>query len=145
MGPYSINREDLTWSDMGDFTVALGDIEDTRAVKGKGFIEECQRRIQSSFNDWKLRNQDGANLHVFKDRINNEILWNEIKDSIVFALTFDSFLSPLDLTVHVAPVSATEVAVRIDFSDNIKKHIDPSLHMIKVIYNLTGEGPFIMR
>ena len=145
MGPFSINREDLCWSDMGDFIVDLGDIKDTRSVRGKGFFEECQKRVASSNNDWKLKEDEGASLHVYKDRINNEVLWNEIKDSIVFCFTADGFLSPLDFAVHVAPVSATEVAVRIDFADNIKRHLDPSLHIMKVIYNLTGEGPYIMR
>jgi hypothetical protein len=130
---------------MGDLVISSGDIQDTRYTKGLGFIEECQRRISTSLNDWKLKEKEGASLHVYKDRINNQKLWREMSDSLIFCLTYDSFLSSLDFSVHVAPISATEVAARVDFSDNIKRRLDPKLHNIKIVYNLTGEGPFIMR
>jgi hypothetical protein len=145
MGPYTVDKQDMQWAEMGDFVVGSGDIRDTREIQGLGFIEECQSRVATGFGDWKLKPEEGANLHVFKDRLNNKNTWREIGDSITFALTYDSFLSSLDFKVHVAPVSTTEVAVRIDFSDNIKRRLDPKLHNIKIIYNLTGEGPFIMR
>lgn len=142
---HTVGKQDFKWSDMGDFIVNGGDLEDTRELQGTGFIEEVQRRVKSGFGDWKLAEDDGANLHVYENRINNEATWRDISDAISFSLTKDFFLVPLDFQVFVAPVSTNEVAVRIEFSDNIRRQIDPKLHNVKIVYNLEGQGPFVMR
>lgn len=142
---YSITKQDLLWSDIGDFLVQTGDLRDTREMSGLGFIDEIERRIQSSFGDWKLKPEEGANLHIFRGKINNEETWGEIRDSISFALIADNFLTISDFEIYVAPISHSEVAIRIDFSDNIKRKIDERIQTIKVVYDLNGQGPFIMR
>ena len=142
---HNVAKQDFRWSTMGDFVIQDGDISDTRELSGLGFFEEVERRIASSFDDWKLSANDGANLDVYKDRINEEATWKEISDSISFAFTSDFFLSAVDFKVYVAPVGINEVAVRVEFSDNIRREIDPRLDNVKVVYDLTGQGPFIMR
>lgn len=142
---HTIGRQDFKWSQMGDFVVESGDLADTRELQGLGFMEEVERRIATGYGDWKLKEEDGADLHIYKDRINNEETWKAISDSISYALTADFFLGPVDFQVYVAPVGINEVAVRVEFSDNVRELIDPKLHNIKIVYNLDGEGPFIMR
>jgi hypothetical protein len=141
----TIGKQDFKWADMGDFIVSGGDLADTRELQGLGFMEEVQRRIATGFGDWKLKEDQGANLHLYKDRINNKETWKDITDSISFSLTHDFFIGPVDFQVYVAPVGINEVAVRVEFSDNVKELLDQRLHNIKIVYNLIGEGPFIMR
>jgi hypothetical protein len=142
---YVIGRQDFEWSGFGDFIVSGGDITDTRRMKGLGFIEEVELRVKSSFGDWKLEEDKGANLESYRGRMNNKTTWESITNSMTYSLTQDSFLSNSEFKVFVAPVSHNEVAIRIDFSDNIKLKIDERLHTIRMIYNLDGQGPFIMR
>jgi len=141
----TIEKQDFKWSEMGDFIIEAGDIADTRDFLGMGFMEEVERRIATGFGDWKLKENEGADLHIYKDRINNKATWESITNSISFSLTFDFLLGPTDFQVFVAPVGINEVAVRLEFSDNIKEALDPKLRNIKIVYNLAGEGPFIMR
>lgn len=142
---HTVGKQDFKWSGMGDFIVSGGDLEDTREIQGMGFMEEVERRVNSGFGDWKLAEDDGSNMHIYEGRINNQATWRDISDAISFSLTKDFFLVPLDFQVFVAPVSTNEVAVRVEFSDNIRRQIDPRLHNVKIVYNLEGQGPFVMR
>lgn len=141
----NVLREDLSWADTGDFIFSGGDLQDTREKRGKGFIEEVSLRIGSSFNDLKIDPDKGANISEAEGMNNVKSTWDFIIDNIKYSLTKDAFLGLGDFEVNVAPVSVFEVAVRIDFSDNIKRLIDPAFFSVKVIYNLDGKGPFIMR
>lgn len=142
---YTLGRQDFLWADSGDFSIQSGDLRDSREVQGLGFIEEVSRRVSSSYGDWKLTPEEGANIAVNKGKNNEESTWKSIKDSITYALILDDFLSIPDFQVYVAPVGINEVAVRIEFSHNIKRYLDPRLDSVKLIYSLDGEGPFIMR
>ncbi len=141
----SVRREDLLWSSAGDFVFESGDIKDSRGISGVGFLEEVERRLKSSFGDWKTNETDGANMHLFRGRNNDDTTWSEISNSIIYGLTYDGFLASLDFEVFIAPVSYSEVAIRIEFTDNIKNMLDHRVQNIKIVYNLMGSGPYIMR
>lgn len=141
----SVKREDLLWSSSGDFVLDRGDLADSRGITGTAFVEEIERRLKTSYGDWKLRPVEGANMHLFRGKNNDQTTWAEISDSIIHGLSFDHFLSPSDFEVFVAPISHSEVAIRVEFADNIKTMIDDRVENIKIVYNLMGSGPYIMR
>jgi hypothetical protein len=141
----TIEKKDFRWSETGDFLVFGGDLRDTRELTGLGFIEEVEIRMKSGINDWGLEPEKGANLDTYRGAPNIKKTWEAISSSITYSLIFDAFLTAVDFTVYVAPVAATEVAIRIDFSDNITKGIDEKLQSVRMIYNLDGQGPFIAR
>lgn len=136
---------DLEWSLEGDFVIRNGDISDTENSKGRAFIQEVEDRTKSSFEEWKLLPNKGANIEEFSGEINNERTWKAIESSISFSLTKDGFLDQRDFTVTAAPVSNTSVAVRIDFNASLTNLIPDSKIVVKVVYDLQGQGPFIVR
>jgi len=140
-----IDIVDFEWSHDGDFVIRNGDISDTYKSLARGFIQEIEDRIKSSYEEWKLLPNRGANLDEFHGKINNEQTWKEIESTINFALTKDAFLDQQDFMVTAAPVSNTEVAVRIDLNASLTNSVPDSKIVVKVIYDLAGQGPFIIR
>jgi len=140
-----IDIVDFEWSNDGDFIIRNGDISDTYRSVARGFIQEIEDRVKSSYEEWKLIPNRGANLDEFHGQINNEKTWKAIESTINFALTKDGFLDQQDFMVTAAPVSNTEIAVRIDFNASLTNVIPDSKIVVKVIYDLAGQGPFIIR
>lgn len=140
-----IRLTDLKWSQEGDFEIENGDIADTVNIAGRAFIQEITDRIKSSVGEWKLLPNKGANVDDYKGEINNEDTHNELQTAISFSFTRDRFLDQQDFRVLAAPVSSTEVAVRIDFDTSLTDVVPDSTIQVKVIYDTDGKGPFIIR
>lgn len=140
-----IDLIDFKWSNDGDWVIENGDIADTSRAVGQGFIQEVQDRIKSSFDDYKLLARRGANLDDFEGEINNEATWSSIESNITFSLTLDGFLDDSDFIVTVAPLSESEVAARVDFNTSLTNVSPDSKITVKVVYDLNGKGPFIIR
>ena len=136
---------DFEWSGDGDWVIRNGDISDTNNSTGRAFIQEVEDRAKSAVDDWKLQPQKGANLEDFEGEVNNERTWKRIEAAIDFSLTKDGFLDQSDFIVTAAPVSNTEVAVRIDFYASLTNIIPDSKIVVKVVFDLKGQGPFIVR
>lgn len=141
----NLEKEDFKFSQNGDFIVTSGDLEDTSKLKGLGFLEEVEIRVRSSFGDWYFEEEKGANLHLFEGRMITEGLLDSIIEYISNAITADDFLAPIDFTVDARQIDMHEVAVKIVFSDNIKKYIDYRIQDIKVIFDLKNANPRIVR
>lgn len=140
----SVLKEDLRWSDAGDFTIKNGDIEDTRQSPGMGFRDECKRRIKSAMGDWKLSPKDGASLWTFEGEANDDQTWNRISYRIAAALTQGMFLTASDFSVIVAPISTDSVGIRIDFSDSLSSVLGFIIDQISVVYSLEGNLPYFV-
>lgn len=140
-----IRLTDLKWSQEGDFEVENGDIADTRYINGRAFIQEITERVKSSANDWKLQRNKGAGVDNFRGEINNIETQAQIENAIAFSLTRDRFLDQQDFTVMAAPVSTTEIAVRIEFDTSLTDVVPDSTIQLKLIYDTDGKGPFIIR
>jgi protein tyrosine phosphatase len=136
---------DLEWSSDGDFVLRNGDLADTKISKGRGFIQEVEDRVKSSTNDWKLLPRRGANIEEFHGEVNNQKTWKSIEAAISFSLVKDGFLEQQDFIVTAAPLSNTEVAVRIDFNASLTDTVPDSKIVVKVAYDLAGQGPFMVR
>jgi len=136
---------DFEWSGDGDFVIRNGDISDTENSIGMAFTQEIEDRTKSSIEDWKLLPGKGANLEDFEGQINNESTWKKLEAAIDFSFTKDGFLDQSDFVVTAAPVSNTEVAIRIDFNASLTNIIPDSKIVIKVVFDLEGQGPFIVR
>jgi len=140
-----IELVDFEWSLDGDFVVRNGDLADTANSTGRGFIQEVEDRVKSSFGEWKLLSEKGANLEDFEGQVNNEATWKRVEAAIDFSLTKDGFLEQADFTSTAAPVSNIEIAVRIDFNAALTNVIPDSKIVVKVVFDLQGQGPFIVR
>ncbi len=136
---------DFEWSPDGDFVIRNGDIADTTNSNARAFIQEIEDRMMSALNDWKLLKNKGANLEDFEGLINNERTWAQIESAVSFALTKDAFLDEQDFIPTAAPVSNDEVAIRIDFNTSLTNVIPDSKIVVKVVFDLQGRGPFIVR
>jgi hypothetical protein len=141
----NLEKEDFKFSQNGDFTIKNGDIEDTFKYQGLGFIEEVEIRIKSSYGDWYFDEDKGANLHLYEGRMITESLLDSIVESISNAFTNDDFLSRVDFEVLVKQVDMHEVAVKLNFSDNIKKYIDYRIQDVRIIFDLKNATPRIVR
>lgn len=140
-----INIVDMEWSSDGDFVIRNGDLSDTLNFRGMGFIQEVEDRVKSTLEDWKLLPKKGANIEEFYGEQNNKKTWKQIETAISFSLTKDGFLNSQDFSVTVAPLSNTEVAARIDFNISLTDTVPDSKIVVKVVYDLAGQGPFIIR
>jgi hypothetical protein len=136
---------DFEWSADGDFVFRNGDLGDTKISTGRGFIQEVEDRTKSSFSDWKLLPNKGANIEDFHGENNTEEVWKRVESAVGFSLTKDGFLDQQDFLVTVAPVSNDEIAVRIDFNTSLTDVIPDSKIVVKVTYDLLGQGPFMVR
>lgn len=141
----AIGIVDLKWSNDGDFTLANGDLADTIHVTGSGFLQEVEDRVKSSSGDWKLYPSKGSNLEDFKGENNDPLTWALIEQSITYALTANQFLNKNDFKIVIAPISPDEIAIKIDFDVSLTEVQPDSTISIKMIYNLDGNGPFIIR
>lgn len=136
---------DLKWAGVGDFIIENGDIADTLSVSGLAFIQQIEERVKSGYKDWKLNPMEGAGLDEFKGKVNSLQTQREIENSIEFSFTKDLFLDRQDFKVTAAPISHTQVAVRIDFDTSLTDVVPDSTILIKVVYDTDGNGPFIVR
>lgn len=141
---YNIFREDILWSEHGDFIIENGDIKDSRVIPGSGFLDEIMRRLKSAIHDWKLEQDYGANLNIFEGEQNNEETWLAITNQIVDSLT-RKFLMPNQIEVNVIPATSEEIAIRIDFSKEIQTIFGIDLPSVKMVYNMTTNNSFITR
>jgi len=141
----SVQKEDLTFSINGDFSIKNGDLEDTFKYKGLGFIEEVELRIKSSYGDWYFEAEKGANLYLFEGKMINQNTLEQLQEAIKSSLTQDDFLTNADFNVAVKVIDINEVAVKIVFSDNIKKYIDYRIQDVRIIFDLRNGTPRIVR
>jgi len=138
-----IKIADMKWSSSGDYIIQNGDIADTSRTVGSGFLQEVQDRIKSSVGDWKLVPNRGAGLELFKGRQNDEDLWEDIKTTIGYSLTRDLFLNRQDFQILIIPIDDTGIAIRIDFNLSLTTVAPDSTIIVKIVYDLEGQGPFI--
>lgn len=136
---------DFEWSQDGDFVFRNGDLADTKISTGRAFIQEVEDRAKSAFDEWKLLPNKGANIEDFHGLNNNEVVWKQIESALSFSLTKDGFLEQQDFVATAAPMSNSEVAVRIDFNTSLTDVIPDSKIVVKVAYDLLGQGPFMVR
>lgn len=136
---------DLLFSKNGDFVFEFGDVKDSYNISGLGFIEEVELRIKSSQNDWYFDPEYGANLDRYIGQIINPGLIEAIAQSIRSALTHDDFLTLSNFNVDVQQIGIDEVAVKVFFSDNIKRDIDYKIQDVKLVFDLKNATPRIVR
>lgn len=141
----NLDRIDFYWAEAGDFIIENGDIKDTRLTLGAGFIDEVERRIKSSVNDWKLDPRFGASINRYQGQINNDQTWRQIQGSIAHALTKDLFVYPDSIEISIAPIDIDEIAIRVDFTKGLDILLGEDLPTVKVVYNLQTNEPYIMR
>lgn len=136
---------DYEWTADGDFALRGGDIATTVNKRGKGFLQEVRDRVMSSYGDWLLDKQRGANIDTYVGEINSPSMRAEIEDSIRFCLTKDGFLEKQDFTVLAARASTTQVVVRIDFDTSLTNGEADSTIQFNIVYDTDGKGPYIIR
>ena len=141
---FLLAKEDLLWAESGDFNISEGDIVDTRAVSGSGFMEEIMQRIKSSTEDWKLEPNYGATLQDFEGEENNEETWTRIQLRLTEVLSED-FLQPSQFSINIIPLGDDEIAVRIDFSSDLQVLMGKELPSIKMVYNMITNNSLITR
>lgn len=142
---FRLDIVDMRWSSSGDFVVHNGDLADTSDEVGRGFIQEIQDRTMSSFGDWKLLPGKGSDIDEFHGNINNEETWDNLERRLTFAYTNDLFLDKQDFSITIAPITESEVAIRIDFNTALTDIVPDSTIVLKIVYDLSGKGPFIVR
>ena len=138
-------RNDFLFSSNGDFSIKHGDLETSENIIGLGFIEEVELRIKSSPGDWYFETDKGAELESFEGKMITPSLIQEIKESISNSLTHDDFLTKNNFAIEVGVIDVGEVAVKVIFSDNIRKYIDYKIQDVRIVFDLNNGIPKIMR
>lgn len=138
-------KVDLSFSENGDFIFEFGDLKDTFETDGLGFMEEIELRIKSSQNDWYFDPEYGANLDMYEGKMITPGMLESLSQSVRSALLYNDFLTSDSFDVDVGVVDTNEVAVKIFFSDNIRKNLDYKIQDFKMIFDLKNGTPKIVR
>jgi hypothetical protein len=138
-------RADFMFSLNGDFRVKHGDLETTIDLPGLGFIEEVELRIKSSPRDWYFDPKKGAALEEYEGRMITPGLIQNIKESISNSLTYDDFLTTNNFNIDVGVIDINEVAVKVIFSDNIRRYVDYKIQDVRIVFDLQNGTPKIVR
>lgn len=109
------SKIDMMWTEAGDLFLdsAREDLADTTSLPYRAMIQQILTRVQSSTGDWRLQGSIGANLNKFLGKPNTSSLGNDVKSSVVNALTLGSFLNSAEFQVEVFPISKKEIAILI--------------------------------
>lgn len=141
----AVERTDFMFSLNGDFRLKHGDLETTAHLAGLGFIEEVEVRIKSSPRDWYFDSRKGAGLEEYEGRMITPGLLQNIKESISNSLTYDDFLTINNFNVEVGVIDLNEVAVKVIFSDNIRRYVDYKIQDVRIVFDLQNGTPKIVR
>jgi len=136
---------DLHFSAYGDFKLQGGDFVTTVGTEGGAVIQEIQDRVKSYPGDWLIMPRRGCLMSDFAGEPNNAETHSEIESAIKTALSYDRFLVGNDFEVLVAPVSRSQIGIRLDLVSPIGSEYLRSTKTIKIIYDLDGDGPYIGR
>jgi len=145
MNTSKLYMSDFYFNDAGDFRLDKGDFAVTQIDDGVALAQEIQDRIKSYPGEWLVYPTRGSIISEAQGSPNNRETHSAIEDAIRMALTFDLFLNQDDFSVLVAPVSTSQVAVRIDFSDQGLSRSSRRQSTVKIIYDLDGTTPYIGR
>jgi len=97
---------DLYWTLDGDVALGLdGDLKDTSFDVFRSLWQEMRTRCQSSFKDWALHPEIGANLEELLGEMNNKRTAEEGRTRIMSALTLGGFLPRESIRIRYLPVS----------------------------------------
>lgn len=106
---------DFRWSSSGDLVIdSDGDLKDTAKENYQGAIQRLEARLQSSRGDWKFSPTLGASLSRFAGKPNTADVGAEVQQAVLSELMRGGFLSPREVTVHVFPLSVSQLAVVVD-------------------------------
>ena len=107
------SKVDLLFSTSGDLCLdsTKGDLADSKKYAYRALIQQIKARLMSSPGDWKLAGGIGAGLNRFSGKPNNQEIGGLIKDSIIRALTLNSFLKSNEFSVEVFPVSKQQIGI----------------------------------
>ncbi len=86
-----IPNTDISFDDYGDFSISNGDL---KVTSNKLLIlrQHCIDRIKSSFGDYRLYKNLGANLNSFIGKAATSNTEKQIEESIIRSLIADDFL-----------------------------------------------------
>lgn len=109
---------DLSFNDYGDIEFVNGNIS---VIKNQLDIlrQNCMDRIKTSFGDYKLNKNIGADIQSFTGKSVDSILLSKIKESIIRSLTVDNFLERENIQCAVVEVSAGTIFIKIEIYTNI--------------------------
>ena len=138
-------KVDLSFSGNGDFIFEFGDLKDTFEMDGLGFMEEIELRVKSSQNDWYFDPEYGANLDMYEGKMITPGMLESLSQSVRSALLYNDFLTSDSFDVDVGVIDINEVAVKIFFSDNIRKNLDYRIQDLKMVFDLKSGTPKIVR
>jgi len=96
---------DLYWTLDGDLALGeSGDLRDTSFDLYRSLFQEVRTRIRSSFKDWILHPQLGANLDELLGKPNSRMTAEEGKTSIISSLVMGGFLPKSAIKVRYMPL-----------------------------------------
>jgi hypothetical protein len=139
-----IEKVDIRWSQVGDFILKSGDIEDSSKNFGEAFIQEVRTRISNAIGTWKTNPIIGSNIDEFEGQPNTPLTGQRLQADATFALTKDGYLNINEFEITPVPIAETQILMRIQFRGILTERLPDSKIILNIIFDLTGKGPFIV-
>ncbi len=132
---------DLYWTLDGDCAFGeSGDLKDTSFDVFRSLWQEMRTRCRSSFKDWALNPQIGANLDELLGNPNNRTTAEEGKTRIVAALVMGGFLPREVIRVRYLPIGRHKLLY--DITVTVSDPGSESSRMLKtqLLYDTSEQG-----
>ena len=104
---------DLLWTSRGDYYISNGDLLDTSHDPLRSLLQEIKNRASSDQAAWSVFPDLGATTSRFVGEPNNKQTAENIKVSILSALTRNGYINNNDISIKYMPISAEELLFKI--------------------------------
>jgi len=101
---------DFDQSIFGDLVMDNNDVIKVTEDRDVAIRNICINRIKAMEDDWEAF-MVTANLESFVGQKNTREIAEKMKEQIILAMTFDSFLLPNELSVDIVPIDETSVGI----------------------------------
>jgi len=112
--PAIYDNTDLLWTRRGDVVLGHdGDLADTYNDPLRSVVQEMRSRVEADFGDWYFHEDIAAALNRFVGEPNNKLTAENIKISVVAAITKYGLVRTSDVKVRYLPIDSDKLMIRI--------------------------------
>jgi len=117
-----------------------GDIKDTSYDSLRALFQEIRKRCRSSFKDWALKKNLGANINDLLGNPNNRITAEEGKSRLIAALTQGGFLTRNVIKIRYMPLGIHRLVYNIGVTVTDPVTGTTKLLKVQLLYDTTEDG-----
>ena len=132
---YKLISSDIEFDEYGDidfFSSDISTIDNTTHIVKQNVLD----RLKTSFGDYYLYKNFGANLDALIGKNNNSKLAEQARSSIIYALTVDDFLKITEFNIAIYQ-EGNSMFIKLEIPILDSKYTTYNILTINAIYNTT--------